>query len=511
MIDLLILTAPFTYTLGPSLGPALLKACVERDGYKASTWDLSAEFNHNFADTNDYNEIIDWMQSPDVIPSVAAFNWYLSIIKQYAERIVYTYRPKNLAISILTLSSQRFAEDLCYYVKILDPNLKIILGGNSLNILQSQYQKLWSDLLLDSNLCDCVVIGEGEYTLSNILANNLIGKIVSPQLTNADLSNLPVPDYSEYDMSLYPAAENTFWAMAKSIRSIDSGPIFLITGSRGCIKDCTFCDVANIWDKFRFRSGISVADEIATLHKKYDAKYFSFTDSLLNGGLRPFFEMNESLLDKLPPNTIQYEGQVICRGKNDMPEKYFKIMALAGCAHVNIGIESGSESVRAHMRKGSSNEDIAYSTEMYIKYNIKQNWNIIAGYPTETDNDWQETVDLINYWVPRSNGLLKINPINTFLILPDTPIDKTEMRTELELHQESIAGYSEFAWVSGKNPSNTYEVRARRFIELCQLLLTYADNDAEVKRLQDRIKSTNKRLNWYRDHKQRKIFNIAQS
>ena len=63
MCDLLVASIPFTYTYGPSLGPALLKACCEQENINTIAWDLSADFNHRYENKDDYNSIISWFQS----------------------------------------------------------------------------------------------------------------------------------------------------------------------------------------------------------------------------------------------------------------------------------------------------------------------------------------------------------------------------------------------------------------------------------------------------------------
>jgi radical SAM superfamily enzyme YgiQ (UPF0313 family) len=205
--------------------------------------------------------------------------------------------------------------------------------------------------------------------LPRVINENLVGLIQEPQLTNEQLTQIPVPDYDDYNFSLYQSHTQSYWGNKQSMKG-QQDLIFLITASKGCVKDCSFCDVGKIWPKFRFRGAEQVADEIITLHKKYNALYFSFTDSLMNGGLKVFNDLNEILAEKIP-NTIRYDGQIICRSSKDMPERYYKSMAQAGCHSVSVGIESGSEQVRMHMGKGSLQDDIYYSTEMLTKYGIK--------------------------------------------------------------------------------------------------------------------------------------------
>ena len=502
MTDLLILTVPFTYTFGPSLSTALLKACTQNKGINSRAWDMSAEFNHTHREHQFYNTILAWLQNPEMTLSKQEFDWYTNIVKNYANQI--RQSTNTVALSLLSQNSQRFAEDLAFYIKLLNSNVKILLGGNGLDILQYQYQKKWYELMLDSGLIDTVILGEGEFALADVVVNNTRGVVKVPQLTNQELDLVPVPDYSDYNFSWYPDSKRTFWSVGRDQRESNNGAIFLITASKGCVKNCNFCDVGKIWNKFRFRSGKSVANEMIELHEKYSATYFSFTDSLLNGGLKTFFDLNQVLTEKLP-NKIKYEGQMICRSEKDMPEKYFKSMAIAGCDYVSIGIESGSESVRMHMGKGSSKQDVDYTTQMLIKYNIKQGWNIIAGYVTETDQDWRQTMNLIKYWLPRSNGLLFVTPIDTFMFLDGTPIN--HMLDELQISNLVVNGYQSFAWTSKLNPGNTYPVRASRFIELCEFLIS-VDSDT-YQHLHNKISNTNKKLNWYKDAT-KKIHSLAQ-
>ena len=509
MIDVLITTAPFTYTFGPSLTPALLKSCVTQQKLSAQAWDLSAEFNFKNQDHEYYSDITAWMQHPELKVSVDAFEWYSSLINNYAKRIV-EISPRWLAVSCLTQNSLRFAEDLCYAVKLESNNkIKIVIGGNGIDVIQFEYGKKWHDLLLDSKLIDCVLIGEGDYALARIVKNNLSGSVIEPQLNNELLEQIPIPDYSDYDFALYSQTKRTYWSL-QSDNMQAHGLTFSITASRGCVRDCSFCDVGKIWGRYRFRSGASVAKEIIEIYRKHSVTFFSFTDSLMNGGLKPFYEMNQVLATELP-RVIRYEGQFIHRSQRDMPEKYFKAMQDAGCTNVTIGLESGSESVRTHMRKGSSDQDVQYTTNMLIKHGISQSWNIFAGYPTETDQDWQQTINLIKYWHPKSNGLLKIYPIGTFLILQDTPMVNTSMYQELGLNTVNIEGYSQFAWTSKSNPGNTFDVRAKRFIELCELVKSLTPTGEDTDYLDQKISFVRKKLEWYKGNDTKKIFAISQN
>jgi len=226
--------------------------------------------------------------------------------------------------------------------------------------------------------------------------------------------------------------------------------------------------VAVIWPKFRYRRGENVATEMIEVYQRYGIKNFAFTDSLINGGLKPFREMNTILSDRLP-ETVRYSGQFICRSQKDMPEKDFYLMRRGGCNRVSIGIESGSEQVRSHMKKQFSNADIKYTVAELLKNGIQQSWNIIVGYPTETDRDWQETLDLIYQYRVHSD-LIKVSPVGVFQMLQNTPMTKHEMLEELDIEMHMLNGYSEYGWISNKNPGNDLRLRATRWKQLVAML-----------------------------------------
>jgi Radical SAM superfamily len=480
MKKILIAISPVTHTYGPSLAPALLKACIPSDKYNSVAWDLSAEFNCIQGKHVYFDKITHWLKYPEVGLTSAEYEWYKSIIKLYADKVLTEYKPDILCLSLMTINSLRFTEDLTYAIKVVNPDIKIIVGGKGITCNIGQFGKTWYQLMLDGGLIDTAIMGEGELSLPYAIEHDQCGVINVPQLTNEEFEEVPFPDYSDYDFSWYPKQYRSYWRQSGLIEE-SSELVFLLTASKGCIKHCTFCDTDKWWPKYRVRSGSKVAEEMIYLHKEFGATFFNFTDSLMNGGLKPFNDMNIILSEKLP-STIKYEGQFIFRSEKAMPERYFEAMAIAGCRMVSIGLESGDEKVREHMKKGSTDEDLVYSSEMFLKYNILQDWNIIVGYPTETDESWRITMDTIKYWVERGQGKITINPSNVFLLIDGTPIMEPEYMRELQISQLTMSGYSSFNWTSGINKGNTFEVRVERFLELCNYLLEY-DNARYAKTL----------------------------
>lgn len=424
------------------------------DNIQAMTFDLNLHYQTKL-DSSVQDEITSWIYTPDIEINYGSYQKYQQFLNSEIDKIC-KFNPTVLLISVFSHQSQRVAEDLCYEMKRRYPDIFIIAGGSGVHIHLNEYHKRWCDVMLDNQILDAVLIGEGENIVSELVSKRTKGIIQAPQLDNEELKDLPIPDFDDYDFAAYGKIEDL------------SLPI---TASKGCVRRCSFCDVASIWPKFRYRRGENVANEMIGIYKKYGINKFKFTDSLINGGLKPFREMNTYLAEHLP-ETVEYIGQFICRSKKVMPPSDFDLMKQGGCKKVSIGIESGSEQVRNHMQKKFTDDDMFYVIEELLQRQIVQHWNIIVGYPTETEEDWQHTINLIEKY-KNYNHLIQIVPVGVFQLLQNTPMSTSDMMKQLELESHVIDGYTEYSWISRLNPTNTFAKRIDRFKELISILSAY--------------------------------------
>lgn len=257
----------------------------------------------------------------------------------------------------------------------------------------STITRTFSDEMLQTNLTDYVVNGEGDLSLPALLRGQDYN---FPQMN--DISNLPIPDYSDINFDEY------------------SKPTLIVTGSRGCVRQCTFCDVHVNWKKYRFRPGKEVADEMIHQYKTYGIKKFHFSDSLVNGSLKEFRVFCKELADANLP--IEWRGQFIFR--SGMREEDWDNLAASGCKGLWIGIESGSDTVRWHMKKKFTNKDMYESVEALGKRKIDMLYLLIVGYPTETEEDFSDTLELLKRSEPyKYNVEVRCN---IAMLMPDTEI-----------------------------------------------------------------------------------------
>ena len=309
-----------------------------------------------------------------------------------------------------------------------------------------------SDIMLETGMCDTVVINESENLLIDILKNNKTGKFnTDTQLTHEELSNLPTPSYIDYKTDLYKDNSKIFHLTEQAVAAT-------ITGSKGCVRKCTFCDVASFEPKFVFKDGERIAQEMIDIYEKQGITHFMMSDSLINGSMKAFRQMNTALAKKLP-RTISYYGEYIARPEGQTTDEDYHLMAEAGCKHVIVGIESGSEAVRYHMRKKFTNDDIDTMIQSLYNVGITQEWNLMVGYLTETRKDFEETMELVKRYKDIKFPNMIVNPTGILHIFPGSPLFDSHMR-QLDIEFENIPeGSSRF-----KMGFLVFKAKSRKYI-----------------------------------------------
>lgn len=341
-------------------------------------------------------------------------------------------------------------------------NFQIVIGGPGVSY-QIESDKTVGRWLLEQNLIDYYILGEGDYVFDNFLKNKIdLGvnyDLNMPETWAIQIDNLDaciLPTFKDFNFKHY------------DFETAGGGELS-ITGSRGCVRRCTFCDVGHIWKKFRFRSAQHIVKEIQQHYQETGITKFTFTDSLINGSLKQFTDLMTLLSDvEFRKYKFKFKCQFIVRPRMQHPEHLFALMASAGFDNLQVGIESGSDQVREHMGKKFSNDDIDYHLEMCSKYGIKNTFLMMTGYPTETLWDHNQTVTMIkNYQKYLINDTItNITLGQPFALLKNTPLDK--MKIELGIHDEN---YTTHIFKVSSNPNLTVAERFRRYIEIKKLMI----------------------------------------
>ncbi len=461
--DLLVVTAPYTDTTYPLQAPAIIKASVEQYGFKAQTFDLNNEFIKlqttdnfeflknffSFGTTDDKNKIVLAEQ----------------YIENVVEQLLQKYEPRWIAISVFTYQCQTYTEMLSRAVKRVKPWIKVVLGGQGITTQGINASDGWVSRLQKEKVVDDYIISEGEVSIVDLLK-----KGYGPGINNTnwkqqlDLERSPFPDYSDYNLSEY------------------EGESLMITGSRGCVRKCSFCDIHKHWKRFVFRSGKSISEEMIKQSSTYDKYKFQFTDSLVNGSMKAYRDFITTMAahNTSTDRKISWGGQFIVRGLKAMTEEDWRLTKLSGAQSLSIGVESGSESVRDHMKKQFSNKDLDEFMEQAYKNQVKLRFLMIIGYPTETIKDFNDTLDMFERYRQYKKIIQAVQLGSTLGVLPGTPL------AEDYGHDLSLNNGENF-WTYKHNRDLTFRERIKRRMiageELVKMGYEVADNESQIKLL----------------------------
>jgi radical SAM superfamily enzyme YgiQ (UPF0313 family) len=460
----------------PPAGVAFLAGVCERVGVEYETLDLNLEFfKYTNQDTWDQVFLHITLGRPlQDLPSDLLLK--VDNFLDHAVERVCNYAPDCVAVSLLTYVQQYWAERFWSKLRPRYSGM-IIAGGSGVSVpgvAEKTNSLTFGEDMVRKDLVDYYCLGEGDLIVEEFLQ----GHRDMPGLNHVGVHNSWQPQLDDLDQFATPSYQKIsfdgYYPVEGRPNTNDKKYLISLTGSRGCVRRCSFCDIGHLWKKFRYRSGPNIADEILKHHLDIGATDFWFTDSLINGSLKQFNDLMNRLIEhrqRVPTlQDLRYNGQFIIRPRSDHPEKLFRSLSESGCNRLSIGIESGSESVRDHMGKKFSNADIDWHFEMCEKYQIK-NWILlITGYPTETEQDHQDTLDMLikNQKYIVNHTILGINLQHTMALLPNSPIANMP-ELALHFHDSSGGTYGAYTnWLAESNPTLTLARRYQRFAELAE-------------------------------------------
>jgi radical SAM superfamily enzyme YgiQ (UPF0313 family) len=456
MKNLVIVSLPKVELAYPPGALAILSSVAKKNHYDVTIFDYNLDLFDGLSE-KEWQELESWNTfASNNISELVELKLKKIFINGLKNKI--DQQTQFVCFSVFSYFSNRIATMVLAWYKD-EFSITSVVGGTGISTDTSVGNKqIYGNYLIENNLADYVIFGEGELTFDQVLNgnNNYPGINQNNPVQIENLTNLPTPTYEYFDMDRYQANR------------------VLITGSRGCVRNCTFCDIALTWPKFRYRSAKSIVDEIKQHFYNYGITEFEFTDSLINGSISNFDQFNELLYEEklkhpeLEP--IRYQGQFICRPAVQQPNRSYELMHLAGCKQLITGIESFSNNVRTHMRKKFSNKDIDYHLEQCARWGIPNVILMIVGYPTETHQDHMDNINAIKRYKKYSDmGIIFMLRWGFTMHLYDhTPI--MDMVHDLQINMiDSIKFDSVYSWTSALNPGNTLRERIRRRIEIHEL------------------------------------------
>lgn len=432
--DILICSVPAGIINRPPAALALLRACVEQAGFTCRTQDLSLNLYIEQCDKN-YQRYQDISRLFEPLTNFEMRSEILQWLDQCVQ-LFKTINPRFIGLSVFSSFQHKATVMLAQHIRQHLPDVQIIVGGYGLR------DNNFFATLQEKNLADHFVHDEGENKLVDILQD----KLPSHELVN--LQTLPVPNFDDYNFDQY------LW---------HNEPVLTITGSKGCVRACTFCNVPRTFGRYRRRTGQQIAHEMIELQKRYGINKFEFTDSLVNGSQRDFVEFVQCLAQYNSTSNcpISWYGQYICRPQSQVPAGIYALIKQSGCVNLIIGAESGNNDVLAAMNKKMTAQDIMHELEQFELHGLQAQLLMLSGFYNET---WPRFVETLTFIVKLQRYVAAgvVSRINMGIPLM--------IETDGYLHQHAedlgiiIDPNSVHNWRVHKDPTNTWLERLRRRI-----------------------------------------------
>jgi len=482
-----ILTIPRVAALRPAAAPAIIKSIFNSHNLSSRVLDLNIDYFTAFkqsVDTEIFREIDEFLFIKNKTLTTTARNTFDNFILNWINTII-DLAPKKLFISVFSWQAQRFVEE--FLIKFRQQSsIEVIVGGQGLIREENGSYSARPDFahyLKNNGLIDHWIRGEAETTIPEIIKGNYLAPGIDTDFLAArsNVQEHVYMDFTDFDISQYQSG-------------YDTGVLPMET-SRGCVRNCVFCDIPAMAGGFRFKRGDRLAAEMIHYYETYGVKNYFFHDALCNGSVRDFRQFNQALVNyyrknNLPDRYFTYSSHAIVHGKKAFKPSDFKTMAQAGAETMVIGVETGSDRIRDHMQKGYIGEDLDYNMEQYSKNKMQVYLLIIIGFPTETDKDFQDTLDMLTkYQKYVADGtIIGVNLGTTLTIEEGTKMyEQPDTLKIIGIDGQRPQGTN---WMCDDNPTLTYKKRIMRRIQAQEhavnLGYTFWKGDDQIKIMMDK-------------------------
>lgn len=289
------------------------------------------------------------------------------------------------------------------------PQARIVYGGAHATFLPAE--------VLSRDFIDIAVIGEGELTMAEIIADKPLVDIKGiayprviggersiifnePRPRIIDLNNLPIPAYDLLPIRSYKPAKGSYKRL----------PAMSMVTSRGCPGQCTFCSKI-LGSRIVFLSAEKIFAQIKYLINNYNIKQILFYDDT--------FTVNKAnvikLCDLLLKNKIDLSWT--CFARVDFVDlEMLKKMKLAGCHQIMYGVENIDEAVLKNINKKINLEQVKNAVGWTKTAGLECRLAFMVGNPGDNREVLEKNIKFIN----------KINP-DLLVVNVATPFPGTAM------------------------------------------------------------------------------------
>ena len=377
-----------------------------------------------------------------LIDSVTAPNYLETILRELQDALC-------LGISLLTGPMIGSAVRVAREVKKAFPHLPVIFGGWHPTLVPEQ--------TLTPDYVDAVARAQGELTLLELVQRIAEGRPWDgvrglsfkaegtlhhePERPVTNVNDLPAPAFHLADFDRY--------------EQVCGSRQLAYASSMGCPYACNYCtDMVFYKRRFNAYRAEKVVADLADLVPRYRIEEVALLDSNFLVDVKRAIAIARGIIDSGVHFrwTFQASTDFLWR----MSDDDVRLLGESGVSHMGFGTESASKSVLKLMNKRHQNVEQMLETARKAQLaGIHVTYNVILGYPGETEEDRLETFRVMSD-IARQYWNVSFSP-NIFTPYPGIPI-WPQLR-ELGVHepqsleewQDISLGHNVLPWLQGED------------------------------------------------------------
>lgn len=324
------------------------------------------------------------------------------------------------------------------------PLKKIVAGGIVAGCFNTRFDEL----------IDCTIFNEGEEAFVRFIKNQSeAAKIQSDSMSSKF-------DISRRVLSLDKTLVDSYRIIPKQYElhnDLFRTPIIPYSFSKGCNFNCTFCSYTLAPEKPRHLSPEKIVDDLKKLKADVGYRYFYF--------LNPHLSISKDFINELCDHMIDSKLDILWSDSIKpvrylSQNTYYKLRE-AGCVKLSFGIEAGAERIMKLMNKGHTISDCENSLKFAHKAGIWNLINIIAGFPTENEDDFNELLGFVR----RNMEFIDMHEIQSYY-LSDSYIrnhpEEFNIKVRSDEQMDSDPGGYVYDEISGKTYEELLKTRRQR-------------------------------------------------
>ncbi len=274
-------------------------------------------------------------------------------------------------------------------LKEIRSEIIIVFGGPQADVaaVETLQQIPWVDYCCSGEgettiipLFSALLKGEDATAIRGLSYRDSSGNVISnprPELIK-DLDTLPFYDYSLLSDS-----------QIENIKTSDK--MFMLEVGRGCPFNCAYCSTSLFWQRrFRLKSPQRILEEMKQLNKDFGVTSFSLDHDLFTANKKSVLEFCRVIKE----SRLGFSWGCSSRADTLDPE-LIKEMASAGMNGIFLGIESGSPRMQTLIHKKLNIERSVEIVKCLIDNNVRVTASFMYGFPEETYDDVEQTMQMI--------------------------------------------------------------------------------------------------------------------